>query len=205
MPPQQPEAASAVLVICDSNVVIMMAIFKASVMFDAQYSFGKVEVHSCVIEELESWIKRRGAKLRKFGEPLISIAIEKATKRSGHLKEPTDQEYQKNNSYLTAIETRLAADMKGTDTSRTDKDLVALARKNGACLATQELTLRSLAIRSLTEKRVLSFEEMVVDLFKQGKISAEEVRDGISTLEKMGENLRTEGRKLLNDAIKSEK
>lgn len=100
--PSKPPAQA--FVICDSNVIIMMAIFKPSVMFSSKYSFGEVEVHFSVISEMERWIERGGAKLSKFGKPLIEDAIKYSKSHTGRIKELGAEERKKSHRILAGME-----------------------------------------------------------------------------------------------------
>ena len=51
------------IIICDTNVVILMTLFKPTVMFAALYSFGKIKVHQCVIDQLQNWVDKNNQKV----------------------------------------------------------------------------------------------------------------------------------------------
>lgn len=200
--PSESKPPAPKLVICDSNVVMLMTTFCQTKMFDSKYSFGELEVHVSVIDELERWITRRGAKFTKFGQGLIEDALRYSRQHTGKLKELSDGERTKSHKTLAAMESRISPESKGADTSTTDKDLLTLAWKNKARLATQERTMRSLALRSLGKDALLSFEEMVVDLHKAGVLSTKEVKDGLDNLARFNESLRTDGKKLIDDQLR---
>lgn len=82
------EEQSESLLICDTNIIVKMYVFKASVMFDATYSFGEVRIHPVVVEELQQWLLPGRAKLKKFGAPMIKDFIKHARRKLGELKAP---------------------------------------------------------------------------------------------------------------------
>jgi hypothetical protein len=86
-------------------------------------------------------------------------------------------------------------------TSKTDKDLLSLAWKNKANIATQERTMRSVGLRTLGPDRVLSFEELVVDLIQERKITAQDVADGLDALSRMNEKIDSQRGKLIQAAL----
>lgn len=190
------------LVICDTNVVMMMTLFKPSIMFDHSYSFGKVVIHQLVIDELASWLEGNTLKKRKFGEHLIQDALSKSEARAEPLKGLAPAEMQKSVRYLSVLESKLGMNEKGTDTSDTDKEILSITRKNKAALATQELTMRSLAQKTLPGDKLKSFEDMVIELFKSGKLSKQDIQDGLDNLHRYNENLRTEAKQSVLDLIK---
>lgn len=201
---QQPSAESAAirLIICDSNVVMMMTLFRPTVMFTATYSFGAIEVHRSVIEELEKWLERKGAKFKKFGQGIIEDALRYSKEHTGRLKELSEEERRKSHKVLAAMESSVSPENKGADTSATDKDLLTLAWKNKAKLATQERTMRAVALRSLGKDALLSFEEMVADLHKSGALSKKDVFDGVDNLNRFGESLRSDGKAIVETILR---
>ena len=189
-------------VICDTNVVILMSTFKPSVMFAFKYSFGAVEIHSSVIEEIENWIKRNGEKLRKFGLQFLEFVLEWCRKHTGQLEDVPEPQLSQGIKYLDTLESHLSPDLKGLATSRVDRHLLVLAFRRGVALATQELTLRSLAKRSLNDpKRIISFEDMLREILIERALTPQEARDCLSTLEKRDEHLLKGERKRILDLI----
>lgn len=178
-----------------------MTLFDGTTMFNASYTHGNIEVHQSVIDELNGWIFPGSAKVKKFTEYLIRRSIAFCEGCTGNLNELTEPERLRSLAVLNAFEKTLPPGSKGSGTSRTDKELLNLARKNKAKLATQELTLRSLAPRSIPQEHLLSFEDLVADLFIQKVMSTEQILAGIKTLEDFKENLRQEGRKMLYDLL----
>lgn len=90
---------------------------------------------------------------------------------------------------------------KGTDTSDTDKKMLSIARKNKSALAIQELTMRSLAQKTLPGDKLKSFEDMVIELFHAGHLSKQEIKDGLEILGKYNENLRSEAKQSVLDLL----
>ncbi len=189
------------LVICDTNVVMMMVLFKPSIMFSNIYSFGHVEIHQSVIDEMQTWIDRNNRKAQKFTKPIIEQAIKLSQQHTGKLKQLTHEEMNRSHRTISSKEAKLEPHQKGFATSKTDKDLLAFAWKNQASLATQERTMRSIGELTLGKDRVISFEELVVDLIKNKKITKTEVTDGISAIENMNEYLHPERAKLIKTAL----
>jgi rRNA-processing protein FCF1 len=196
------EAESDKIVICDTNVVVMMTLFKPTKMFSHRYTFGKVVVHQMVIDELESWLQGNSLKKRKFGEHLITDAISHSESNTEDLHELTQSEMQKSIRYLSALESKLGMSEKGSDTSDTDKQMLSLARKNKSALATQELTMRSLAQKTLPGDKLKSFEDMVIELFRGGHLSKQEIKDGLDILFRYNENLLSEGKQSVLELLK---
>jgi len=66
---QQPlNRAPSDIIICDTNVVILMTLFKPTIMFTSVYTFGKIKVHQCVIDQIQNWVDKnnQNAKLKLF-------------------------------------------------------------------------------------------------------------------------------------------
>lgn len=181
--------ASSHLLICDTNIVVKMTLFKQSKMFDAEYSFGEVEIHESVLAEIRRWIDHEGKKARKFGAQLLEDAINRASDHTGRLRGLDPAEMRRSFKALSAMEAALEPHEIGSATSRTDKELLTLAWKNRANLATEERTMRSLGKRSLGKDRVFSFANLVVDLLQIGGISRGEVETGLDTLARYDERL----------------
>jgi hypothetical protein len=167
-----------------------MGLFCGELMFTATYSFGEVEIHPLVIQELETWIIRKNAKLRKFGEPVLNQILQYAQKQTGKLKNPTEQQIRKGRSFINAIESRLPPENISAATSSTDKDLLIAVHANGANLSTQERTLTAVAKKSFGEARVFCFEDMILDLHRSNVLALEKIKDGHIALVSMNESLR---------------
>ena len=189
------------LVICDTNVVMLMVLFKPSVMFTNTYSFGKVEVHQSVIDEMQAWLDRNNKKVIKFTRPIIEQAIALSTKQSGRLQSLPPEEMSRSHRLISTKEASLGPDEKGLATSKTDKDLLAFAWKNKSKIATQERTMRSVGAKTIGSDRILSFEEFVVDLIKEKKITADEVNNGLDTISRMNEKIDAQRGKLIQSAL----
>lgn len=184
------EQSNASFIVCDANVAIQMAIFSASKMFnDATYTFGTFQVHEQTIDELRRWLRPGSRKLIKFGKDVIELAIEKSEAAGCGLKNLATDEFRKKALIYDAIETKLAETEKSADTSREDKLVLALADKHKCFLATQETTLRTLA-KKVIGSRLLSFEDLVCDLYGSGQITADDIKDGIGNLDYFKERLR---------------
>ena len=189
------------LVICDTNVIILMALFKPSLMFTNNYSFGLVAVDQSVVDEMQNWLDKNNKKTQKFTRPIIENAISLSTHQVGRLMGLTIDEMNRSHKLISSREAALKPEEKGMATSKTDKDLLSLAWKNKAKIATQERTMRSVALRTLGQDRVLSFEELVADLIKERKITAQEVADGLDALNRMNEKLDPQRAKLIQRAL----
>jgi len=193
------------LVICDSNVIIMMTIFKPSVMFTCKYTFGELAVHKSVISEIEKWLRPDSRKLKKFGKPLIEDALRYCSHLETDFQEPALAERGKYHRIMSGLENSLSESEKGMPTSTVDKDLLLYAKKHNASLATQEQTLRSLGKKMIEHHRILSFEDLVVDVIRQNLLTETEVRGDIEKLTRMGENLRNDGRQKIETALQIKK
>ncbi|MGE4234150.1 MAG: hypothetical protein AB7F43_12550 [Bacteriovoracia bacterium] len=189
-------------VICDANVVIMMAIFNGSKMLEeGSYSFGELQIHDLAIEEIKRWRKSQ-AKLRKFGKDVINSAITKAEAAGFSLGEMAAAERTRFHSAISNIENGLDTDDKGMATSPEDKEYIALALKHGCYLASQEDTIRSVALKMLPEKsKLLSFEDLIVDLFKSGQLTKQDILDGIGNLNHFRENFRRDQKFKVNKIL----
>ncbi|MCX6116739.1 MAG: hypothetical protein NT027_04300 [Proteobacteria bacterium] len=200
---QKPKSkqSSTRLVICDSNVIIMMSIFKPSVMFKCKYTFGELAVHKSAITEIERWLRPDSKKLKKFGKPLIEDALRYCSSLETDFQEPALAEREKYHRIMSGLENGLLAAEKGMPTSTVDKDLLLYAKKHNASLATQEQTLRSLGRKVIAHDRILSFEDLVVDAIRQKLLTESEVRSDIDTLTRMGESLRTDGQHKIEAAL----
>ncbi len=181
--------SSPQVIICDTNIVLLMILFKSSIMFSAVYSFGIIKIHHTVISELEKWLVKNNRKVQKFTAVLIEDALKKCIEHQCTLRDPDERECARSHRFLDAKENSLTADKKGAATSKTDKDLLSLAYKHKTALATQERTMRSLAKITLGENRVLLFEDLILDLLKLGVLAKDDVKTGLETLDRMGESL----------------
>jgi len=95
----------------------------------------------------------------------------------------------------------LSENQKSASASAADKDLLVFAKKNNAKLATQELTLRSLTKGVIGEDMLLSFEDLVVDVFSQKLLTKDEVLRDLDTLSRYNESLRADGKAMLMAAL----
>jgi rRNA-processing protein FCF1 len=189
------------LVICDTNVIVLMVLFKPLVMFTNTYSFAQIEVDQSVIDEMQNWLDRNNKKVQKFTRPIIEQAINLSMTQSGRLKGLTIEEMERSHKLISAREAALKPEEKGMATSKTDKDLLSLAWKNKVKIATQERTMRSVGARTLGANRILSFEELVVDLIQERKITTQEVNDGLDAIARMNEKIDNHRGKLIKDAL----
>ena len=199
--PQKDERKPPQIIICDSNVIMMMTIFKPSIMFGATYSFGKLVVHQLVIGEIEQWLRPESKKNKKFGRGLIEDALGYCRDMEVKFKVPAEQERKKYHGIMSGIESRLSDNQKSASASAADKDLLVFAKKNNAKLATQELTLRSLTKGVIGEDMLLSFEDLVVDVFSQKLLTKDEVLRDLDTLSRYNESLRADGKAMLMAAL----
>lgn len=196
-----PDNNQVQLVICDTNVVILMVLFKSTIMFTNTYSFGQIEVHQSVIAEMQAWLDKNNRKAQKFTRPILEQAIALSTDQSGRLRELTSEEMKRSHKMISSKEVSLGPEEKGFATSETDKDLLASAWKNKTKLATQERTMRSIGAKTLGRDRILSFEELVVDLIQERKITAQEVTDGLDAIVRMNEKIDSQRGKLIQAAL----
>lgn len=177
------------LIICDTNVVAKMFLFKASIMFTADYSFGSIEIDTSVIEELQNWINKNNSKLKKFGLPNVQDMINYCNKQTGRLKEPSTAEMTRSKKTLANIESKLPS-TNGSATSNTDKRLLTMAWKHKAHLVTMDLAVRQTALRSLPSgSKLLSFYDLAEDLFKLKHLSINDITSGLEILAKYNEDL----------------
>ena len=195
--PQNP----SLLLICDTNIVVKMYIFKASVLFDAAYSFGHVRIHHSVICELEHWLKSKRRKYQKFGEGMISGFIASAKPKCSGLKSPDPATLPAKHRALQVMERDIPDEEKGQDTSETDRELLIYSDINNATLATDEKTLTALGISVLGENRVASFGDLVRDLHMQGLIDLKDIKSGLDNLLAYNERPAQKDRRILNDLL----
>jgi rRNA-processing protein FCF1 len=183
---------------------MMMTIFKPTLMFSIQYSFGKIVVHQLVIDEIERWQRPGSKKYNKFGPGLLSDALGYCRACEIKFTEPAELERKKHHSIISAIENKIAEDEKSAPTSTADKDLLMLAKKHKAKLATQEQTLRTLSKRVIGAEMLLSFEDLIIDILEQKLMTKVEVLAGLETLARFNEKLRQEGKPKLMNALKTQ-
>ncbi len=189
------------LLICDLNVFVMAYIFDSTTMLsDTPYSFGKVFIHQTVYDELALWITSE-AKKKKFGIELIKTMLELCGRMVIDKPVLAEQEEQKLFSRITRVERALSAEQVSSDTSRSDKTYLSLAMKLSANLVTQEKTLRNISLKTIGEKRLFSFTDMIADRFNSGGISKEKVEEGLSNLKHYEENLLSGGEKAIISLI----
>ena len=189
-----PSASNNGYIITDAMVVIMMIIFNSQKMFDdAEYSFGEVHIHVCTHNEIKRWLIHGGRKLTRLTEPVVQQAVDMCVEYQFSLEDLTDEEKTKVFARYRRIEAGFNDNQRSSETSNEDKHLLALAKKNNCRLATQETSLRSLAI-NVIDTDLISFEDMVKDLFDQGQLTEKDIRDGIDNLSFLGENLRGDQR-----------
>lgn len=178
--------------ICDINVFVMAYIFNIKIMFESgPYSFGEVFIHETVYDELKRW-PNSTAKKRKFGEQILNSMLTMCEKLVQVVSKLADSEKDKLFRRIERTESLLPEHKKSSDTSIEDKMYLVLAVKLKSNLATQEKTLRNLGQIILSPDKIFSFEEMIIDKFKQGKCKKEDIVDGLKNLAQYGENLRKE-------------
>lgn len=164
-------------------------------MFTANYSFGTIKVHQCVIDQLQSWLDKNNKKVQKFNAGNIQIAIKLATAASGGIKEPTDDQFKRSVKIITAKENALNPSEKGMATDTVDQKLLILAYVNKAYLATQERTMTAIGSKTLPSGRILRFEDLVLDLKSIGQLSKDEIQTGLNSLDQFKEILDSGKRK----------
>jgi hypothetical protein len=170
-------------------------------MFNNTYSFGKIEVHQSVIDEMQAWLDRNNRKVLKFTRPIIEQAIAFSIKQSGRLSSLTDAEMARSHRIISTKEASLGPEQKGLATSKTDKDLLAYAWKNKSKIATQERTMRSIGALTIGHDRILSFEELIVDLIEETKITTDDVTNGLEAISRMNEKIDVQSGKLIQAAL----
>jgi hypothetical protein len=204
MPPHNKNAGNTnnAFIICDANVILQMTIFNAKKMFDcAQYSFGELQVHQATQNELKRWLRPGSLKLKKFGKDIIELAIIKSETAGFRLSSLTTEEKLKKFKTYQLLEDKLASDKRSADTSDEDKLILALAEKNKCFLATQESTLRNLAT-SVIADGLLSFEDLIADLYIQTQLSKEDLINGLHSLDYMKEKLRHDQKQKILSLLK---
>ena len=77
---------------------------------------------------------------------------------------------------------------------------MSLAEKNGCYLVTQEKTLRNLA-ELIINGKLLSFEDLVADLYSGEQLTKKEIEDGLHSLDYFKEYLRSDQKKKITDLI----
>ncbi len=190
---------SGKILICDTNVVVLMYLFKKSKMFSAKYSYGEVKIHKDVISEIQAWIKKNNNKCKKFGKTLLEDMLREAKKYSTGIKEPTDAQHSRSIKMLGYIENNLGENEKTMALDKTDKTVLIIAYVNKACLATQDKTVLNTAKKSLPKGMSIRFEELVIDLIKQEVLIKADIEEGLSLLDYHNEILNSSLRsKILN-------
>jgi len=190
-----------ILLVCDLNIFIMAYLFHSAIMLSSvPYQFGKIFIHQTVYDELSEWM-RSSAKISKFGSALIQSMLDKCAELSIEKPILADKEEQKYFSRISRVERALSVEQISTDTSRPDKMYLTLAMKLGANLATQERTLRNISIKTIGEKRLFSFFDMVVDRYKSNHLSKVEIEESLDNLKFYDENFISGNRKLINELI----
>jgi len=194
-----------VLLICDTNIVVKMALFDPNLMFNTDYSFGEVAVHEVVLKELRNWISKPTPQLQRFGVEVLKDLVARCEKKSKVIPEVREETLKKSIMALSVMEKYVPSGDKGSDTSRTDKTLLTLAWINKANLATEERTMTSVAKRSLGSNRVFSFGKLIQDLFQMGLLTKTEIKDGLENLSKFDENLLFEDKLLIDSLLREKK
>ena len=135
------------------------------------------------IRDSTRWIKRpESQKHKKFGKEMLEKARDLALGCMGNIKDLAPDELRKKLHQYSSIEKKYPHQGPGKETSKEDKQILALAQKNQANIATLDKPLTALAPRVVGEGRVYDFTDMVIDLFKKGKLTKEEVKDGLHNL-----------------------
>jgi len=186
------------ILICDTNVVVKLFIFKSSIMFDASYTHGNIKVHQCVIDELNHWLKVKKQKYKKFGRDMIRGMIKAAAPKVSGLNSPDPATVPGKHRLLQNIESKIPDEERGRDTSVTDRDLLISAQVNNAVLATNEKTLTEVTERVLGTDRVVSFGDLVKDIYEMGVLSQEDVSTGYDNLIRFNERPEPKDRMILN-------
>lgn len=192
----------ALILICDTNVLVKMALFKPSVMFDAHYSYGKVAVPDFIIEEIRRWTKKaKNKKLKKFGREVIENTIARCERLTGSIRAVETAKHRQQDTVIKAMAKSLSADQKGDDPSDEDRRLIILASENHANLASDEKLHHSLGHCLADKRSVYSFGMLVHDLAASGKLTTKEIEDGLGNLDYHKEQLRREDKELLRELL----
>lgn len=177
------------LIVCDTNIVVRLYLFKSQLMITHNYSFGSIEIDVSVIKEIQNWIDKKNSKMVKFGEPVLQSILQLCDQQTGRLREPTEQEMKSSKAYLRSVENSLPA-TNGSSTSDTDKRLLTMAWKNKAHIITMDQAVRNTAQRSLPSgSKLLSFHDLVTDLHTSNFLTEEEIQLGLDTLNRYNEDL----------------
>jgi hypothetical protein len=203
--PTQNNNSPTQIIICDTNIVVLMTLFKPSVMFSANYTSGKVRVHQCVIDQLQNWIDKKNAKATRLTLPILEKAVSLCKPLSQNIKEPTPEQFKRSARYIANKEIGLPASEKGMATDIVDQKLLILAFVNNATLATQERTMTSIAGKTLPPGRVLRFEDLVLDLLNLSLLTSSDVEVGLESLDHFKEKLDATKRKQIESYIQSPK
>lgn len=159
-------------------------------MFSETYEFGSVETHQIILDEISRWINNpKSQKHIKFGKEILEKALELAQGCMGNLQDLTDEELTKKTHQYSSLEKKNPPKGAGKETSKEDKHILALAQKNKANIATQDMPLTSLSKRVTGEGRVYDFADMVLDLFNQKKLSKEDIEGGLYNLDHFNDRL----------------
>lgn len=190
------------IIICDTNVVILMTLFKPTVMFAAVYSFGKIKVHQCVIDQLQNWVDKNNQKAKRFSIQILEQAIDLCKSVSKNIKEPTPDQFTRSAAYISKKERSLGSQQKSMATDKTDQLLLILAYVNKAHLATQEKTMTSVGELTLPPGSILRFEDLVLDLIKLNLLVSDDLKSGLYSLDSFKEKLDANKRKQIESHIK---
>ena len=194
---------ASLILICDTNVLLKMALFKRTLMFEAEYRWGKIAVPKSIVNELRRWLKKPGhRKVKKFGKEIIEDTIKRCSGLYKVIAEVPEEIFEKRDRTIESMAKGLAIEQKGDDPSDEDRELMVLAVENNANLASDEKLHHSLSHCLAVGREVCSFGMLVKDLFDQNKISKEDVQVGWSVLEYHNEGVRRDDRSILFDITK---
>ncbi|MBP5296283.1 MAG: hypothetical protein J6Y94_03010 [Bacteriovoracaceae bacterium] len=181
---------------------MMAYIFNSAIMLsDDAYSFGKIYIHQTVYEELSRW-RYAGGKLKKFGLELFEGMLRKCEELAVDEKVMADAE--KENIFRRAmwVERGLPPAKLSSSASDPDRTYLAIAIKLKANLASEDLTLVSVAQRMIGPTRVFNFADMVLDRYRANKISLAKIREGKKQMDRYREHFRdSESAKVIKELL----
>ncbi len=168
----------------------MAYIFNPAIMLsDDAYSFGKIYIHQTVYEELSRW-RYAGGKIKKFGLALFEGMLRKCEELA--IDEKVMAEVEKENIFRRAIRVERGLPQTELSSSASDPDrtYLAIALKLKANLATEDLTLISVAQKMMGPMRVFNFADMVLDRYRANQISLAQIKLGKTQMDRYHEHFR---------------
>lgn len=184
----------AELVICDTNVVIQLAIISPDVFANSNSSL-KLAVHHIVKNEVSS-LQKNPAKKARLGD--IFDFIMKDIRTTSGLRNESEQEQIRWHRKIKIIEESLDPKRMSAGSSHLDRMFLMLAHFNAAKLVTNERTLYELSCDLLGEERALDIVDILEAMKKESIATQAEIQEGLNKLSGHGEQLAIRHKRKLN-------